>query len=393
MRLRHRSGRIVHLGCDLDLPPARDLGTLIAQLDTYANAVRARLDVATLGIGLWLPPALAALLAGNGRARIRLRAVLDAHGLEVVTLNGVRYDDNPTTQRDQPDWSDPARLEYTLDLARILVDLLPDDTVRGAVSTLGLGRRDQWDADRERSCARILGRLSSGLAEIAWQTGRAVRVGFQPAAGHVLDSAGQTPAALANADKDRLGVCLDLADLACSWQDPADAITRLADAGLSVVQARIAAALEAADPDTAADALSAYLDEGHPYPVTTPDGTYFDDLPQALAAALPGPWRIRCPAPLHTAPAAALAATTEVWRTAVRQLMAGDTPGTEFLDVGAAGTWPPGRSTDVTVDAGQRHGWPTDPVTHADAIAAEYSYAHAELTGRGLSPPTTARAA
>ncbi|BFU46339.1 sugar phosphate isomerase/epimerase family protein [Krasilnikovia sp. MM14-A1004] len=389
MRLRHRSGRIVHLACDLDLPPARDLATLIAQLDTYANAVRARLEVDTLGLGLWLPPSLAALLAGNGRARIRLRAELDARGLEVVTLNGVQYDDELITRSSQPDWSDPARLEYTLDLARILVDLLPDDTVRGAVSTLGLGRSDTWDAERERSCARILGRLSSGLAEIAWQTGRAVRVGFQPAPGHVLGNAEQTATALARTDKDRLGICLDLADLACSWQDPADALTRLADAGLSIVQARIAAALEAADPDKAADALQVRLDDDRQYPVTNPDGAHFDDLPRAFAAAAPGPWRIRCPAPLRTAARSSLTATTEVWRTAVRHLMAGDTPGTEFIDV-ATGAWHPIRSA---ADAGQPRGWSADPVAQADAIAAEYSYAHAELTGRGLSPPTTARAA
>ncbi len=42
-----------------------------------------------------------------------------------------------------------------------------------------------------------MGRLSAGLAEVAWQTGRAVRVGFQPEPGHVLDATDQAVAALA----------------------------------------------------------------------------------------------------------------------------------------------------------------------------------------------------
>ncbi|GAB1645701.1 xylose isomerase [Krasilnikovia sp. MM14-A1259] len=393
MRLRHRSGRIVHLGCGLDLPPARDLTTLIAQLDVYAGAVRARLEVDTLGVSLWLSPALASALAGNGRARLRLRAALDARRLEIVTLSGVRYADDPYTLRSQPDWSSTARLDYTLDLARVLVDLLPDDTVRGAVTTLGLGRREEWDSEREKSCARILPRLSSGLAEVAWQTGRAVRVGFQPAPGHVLDTAERTATALADIDKDRLGVSLDLANLACTWQDPADALARLAGAGLSIVQAQVTAAVEATDPAAAADALGAYLDEARPCPVTTRGGDFFEDLPEAFAAAPPGPWRVRCPAPLHADPAPPLTATTEVWRAAVRHLLAGDTPATEFIDVATDApdiSRPPGAPIDIATPRWTR---PTDPAARADSVAADYSYVHAELTGRGLTPPAPAQAA
>src|SRR4051812_44350606 len=213
MRLRHRSGRIVHLSHGTNVRPGQDLPSVVEQLDTYAAAVRARLGVDTLGVSLWLPPALAAALAVDGRARTRLRGELDARGLEVVTLSGVPYAEgggeaSSETSRHVPDWSDPARLEYTLDLARILVDLLPDDAVRGAVSTMGVGVRDGWDAAREKACTRLLGRLSAGLAEVAWQTGRAVRVGFQPEPGCVLDSVESTLAVLSRVDRDRVGVCL-----------------------------------------------------------------------------------------------------------------------------------------------------------------------------------------
>jgi sugar phosphate isomerase/epimerase len=374
MRLRHHSGRIVHLSYGTNVRPARDLQALVDQLDTYASAIRVRLGVDTLGVSLWLPPTLAAALAVDGRARTRLRAELDARGLEVVTLSGVPYaeggDEGSATARYLPDWSSPARLEYTLDLARILVDLLPEDAVRGAVTTLGIGRRAGWDAAKEKSCARVLGRLSRGLAEVAWQTGRAVRVGFQPEPGCIMDDTASTIAALARVDKDRIGVCLDLANLACTWQEPAQVLDELARAGVPVIRVQVAAALEAGNPVQAAEGLRGYVEADHLHQVTTPGGGYVDDLAQALGEFPPGPWRVRYHLPLRATPAAPLAATTEVWRSALGHLMGGDGPSTEYLDVESE----------------------LRPVA-AEGIAAELTYVRDELAGLGLSPPARAWAA
>jgi sugar phosphate isomerase/epimerase len=365
MRLRHHSGRIVHLSHGVDTRAARDLKTLIDQLDTYASATRARLGVDLLGVSLALPPTLAAALAVDGRARTRLRAELDARGLEVVTLSGVSYAEGGGET--EPDWSDPARLEYTLDLARVLVDLLPDDAVRGAVTTLGLGRRAGWTEAKEKSAERLLRRLSGGLADLAWTTGRAVRVGFRPEPGAVLDSSADIVAALAAVDRDRIGVSLDLTSLACTWEHPADALDRLATAGVPVIRAELAAAIEVPRPVDAAEALRPYVEPGHRHPVTNPAGAYVDDLPEALRDLPPGPWRVDYPVPLHLAPAPPLVPTTEIWRAALRRLMDGPQPGTEYLDVHGRG----------------------DP---ADT-AAELAYARRELGDLGLSPPAAARAA
>ncbi|OJF13787.1 hypothetical protein [Couchioplanes caeruleus] len=344
MRLRHHSGRVVHLSHGTDPRPARTLSDIVERLDAYA-AVRAGHDVHTLGVSLWLPPALAAALAIDGRSRTRLRAELDARRLEVVTLNGIacaedgaegtRHDAGVEQDGDagQPDWSSPARLEYTLDLARILVDLLPDDAVRGAVSTIGLGRREGWDEDKEKACSRILGRLSGGLAEVAWQTGRAVRVGFRPEPGAVLDGSASVAAAFARVDKDRLGVALDLAHLACTWEDPAAYLDRLTGAGVPVIHVEAATAVEVADPVAAAETLRRYVDDGRPHAVTTPDGGYVADVAQALREFPPGPWRVLRRVPWGSEPPAPLTATTGIWRSGLRQLLAGAVPGTEYLDI------------------------------------------------------------
>jgi sugar phosphate isomerase/epimerase len=246
MRLRHPTGRIVHLGYEITPRPARRVAQVIAQLDTYA-AVRTMIGADSLGVSLWLPPALAAALATGARIRTRLRAELDARRLEVVTLSGLSFDEengSPFAEGggEQLFWDEPARREYTLDLARVLVDLLPDETVRGAVNTIGLAPKDHWDEETAKTGTGILRRLSGGLADIAWQTGRAVRVGFHTAAGYAVDSPEETVAALARIDKDRLGVRLDLGHVTRTWDDPVAGLEMLTDAGLSIIEVRLTAA-------------------------------------------------------------------------------------------------------------------------------------------------------
>jgi len=247
MRLRHPNGRTVRLGYEITPRPARRVSEVVAQLDTYA-AVRTMIGADSLGVSLWLPPALAAALATGGRIRTRLRAELDARRLEVVTLSGLSFDEETGSpfvegggESAQPGWDDPARREYTLDLARVLVDLLPDDAVRGVFGSIGLARPGHWDEETAKTGAGILRRLSGGLADIAWQTGRAVRVGFHTASGYVLGSPEETVAALARIDKDRLGVRLDLDHVTRTWDDPVAGLETVTDAGLSVIEVRLTA--------------------------------------------------------------------------------------------------------------------------------------------------------
>jgi sugar phosphate isomerase/epimerase len=374
MRLRHPTGRHIVLSVRIPAPAFRDLPGLAAHLDAYA-AVREQAGADALGVELALPPELAAALAVDSRGRARLRAELDARGLEVVTLDGIRYGDA------EPDWSSVERLDHTLDLARILVDLMPEDTVRGSISTVGLGRREPaWTAAQEKENARILGRLSAGLAEIAWHTGKAVRVGFRPEPGCLVDSTRAAVTRLGRVDHDRLGVGLDLAELACAWEDPAQALARLAAAGLSVVTVRLAAAVEVPDPAAAAGALRGYAQRGR-HRATTPGG-YAGDLGEALRDLPPGPWRVRYPVPLHVASPAPLAATTAVWRAAARELFArGGAPGCDHLTVAAGirDVPPPGERPTPLAD-GER------PTPLADAVAAELAYARKELIALGLAP-------
>ena len=367
MRLRHRSGRSLHLSYCTNVHPAEDLPGILEQLDAFALPVRERLGADVLGLGLWLAAPAAAALAADAGARRRLRAGLDARGLEVVTLNGFPYQafQAPVVKHAvyHPDWTTGERLDYTLDLARVLVDLLPDDVDRGSISTLPLAWRDPWRPGQHDAALRMLDRLAAGLADIGRQSGRTVRVGFEPEPGCVVETTAQAAALLPAVDTDRLGVCLDLAHLACAWEEPAAALNRLAQAGLPVVKVQVSAALEVTDPVAARPVLEQYAEPRFLHQTRSAAGPDADDLDLALARNLPGPWRVHFHVPLHVAPAAPLSSTTGVIEAALRDLMTADEPWCDHLDVETY-TW------DV-LPAGRR---PAGPAELADGIAGELAW-------------------
>ncbi|MFI6782123.1 metabolite traffic protein EboE [Micromonospora sp. NPDC050276] len=392
MRLRHAGGETVHLGYCTNVHPAEDLAGILGQLDTYAVPVREALGSDLLGLGLWLAAPVAAELAADPTLRRRLRTELDARGLEVVTLNGFPYAafQAPVVKQDvyHPDWTTEQRLTYTLDLARVLADLLPGDAARGSISTLPLAWRQPWDTDRADAARRRLDQLAAGLAEVQRDTGREVRVAFEPEPGCVVESSGQAAALLSGMDTERLGVCLDLAHLACAWEEPTEALHRLRAAGLPVVKVQVSAAVEAADPDGGADALRRWVEPrflhqtrgaGCAGLADPADPAYAaDDLDEALDRALPGPWRVHYHVPLHAPPEEPLGSTLPVLRAALRALFDGPTAGCDHLDVETY-TW-------GVLPAARRPG--TDAEL-AGGIAAELAFARDELVGLGLTPENT----
>ena len=378
MRLRHADGTTVHLGYCTNVHPAEDLAGIVAQFDTYAVPVRERLGVPVLGLGLWLAAPVAAGLAADPAAADRLRAELSTRGLEVVTLNGFPYQafQAPVVKHAvyYPDWSEPERLRYTLDLAEVLARLLPDDAVRGSISTLPLAWRTPWDADTRRRCRTALGALAVGLAEVTRRSGRTVRVAFEPEPGCAVESTAQAAGLLSGVDTERLGVCLDLAHLACAWEEPREALARLDAAGVPVVKVQVSAALESADPRADAPVLGGYVEPRFLHQTRSPGGLATDDLDEALATGDGGPWRVHYHVPLHAAPLPPLRATTGVLTEALTAIVGGPSARCDHLDVETY-TWgvlPPERR-------------PSTPEELAHGIAAELAYARDLLTTLGLT--------
>jgi sugar phosphate isomerase/epimerase len=358
----------MHLSYCTNVHPAEDVAGIIDQLDTYAVPIRQRLGSATLGLGLWLAAPAAAELAGSGQTRRRLRRELDARGLEVVTLNGFPYESfqAPVVKHAvyRPDWTSAERLDYTLDCARVLADLLPDSATYGSVSSLPLAWRSPWDPARAAAAAKHLDALAAGLEHLATSTGRIVRVGFEPEPGCLIEDTAQAADLLAGTDSRWLGVCLDLAHLACAWEEPSSALERLRSAGIPVVKVQMSAALQADDPVAAAEVLRTYVEPRFLHQTRSALGPAADDLDAALDRGLPGPWRIHYHVPLHAAPAAPLTSTVPVLRAAVHELLTAPGIRCEHFDVETY-TW-------GVLPPDQR---PADAAGLADGIAAELAFA------------------
>lgn len=320
------------IGYCTNVHPAEDLPGVLAQLDRYAEPVRRLVGVDVLGLGLWLPAALAGELAASRELRTKLRAELDARGLAVYTLNAFPYggfhDEVVKHSVYRPEWTDAARLRYTVDCATVLADLLTDSATYGSISTLPLAWRTPWGEADDETATAALTELTGVLDGMAAASGRPIRLAVEPEPGCVLDTVADAVSWLApRVDPRYVGLCLDTCHLAVSFADPADTVASIYAAGLEVVKVQASAALQVEEPggEAARAALVDFTEPRYLHQVRerTPTGTVLaaDDLPEALTE-LPGqdPWRVHFHVPLHARPAAPLSATTDVLRTALTAL-------------------------------------------------------------------------
>ncbi|MDI3389861.1 metabolite traffic protein EboE [Streptomyces sp. B-S-A8] len=385
MRFSHPDGSTVHLAYCTNVHPAETLDGVLAQLAGYCEPVRRRLGTERLGIGLWLARDAVRDLGADPAALRRLRTELDRLGLEVVTLNGFPYQGFGAQQVKyrvyRPDWTEPQRLEYTSDLARLLAQLLPPDVTEGTVSTLPLAWRTGFDEAAAAAAHTALTELTRRLDLLEWETGRSIRVAVEPEPGCVIETTTDALAPLGALPGHRIGLCLDTCHLATSFEEPSAALADLERAGVEVVKVQLSAALHAGDPrDPAVRSALAAFDEPRflHQTRTRTDGMLHgtDDLGQALApGALPdnAPWRAHFHVPLHAPPAPPLASTLDVLGETLAQLVGGTTARSRHFEVETY-TW-------QALPAAAR---PTTDAQLADGIAAELSLVRDLLTGLGL---------
>lgn len=385
MRFQHPDGSTVHLAYCTNVHPAETFDGVVAQLTAYCEPVRRRLDVERLGIGLWLARDAVRTMSADPAALHRLRTELDRRGLEVVTLNGFPYQgfgaEEVKYRVYQPDWTDPERLEYTVDLARLLAHLLPLDVTEGTISTLPLAWRTDFDETAAESAYGALTGVARQLDELEEASGRSIRLALEPEPGCAVETTADALAPLAALPGHRIGLCLDTCHFATSFEEPAVALADLERAGITVPKVQLSAALHAENPrDPAVRSALAAFDEPRFLHQTRAraDGILHgtDDLGQALAGnALPDtvPWRAHFHVPLHSPPAPPLTSTLDVLRELLAALVGGPVPRSRHLEVETY-TW-------QVLPAEMR---PAGDTPLADGIAAELSLARGLLTDLGL---------
>jgi sugar phosphate isomerase/epimerase len=361
--------------------PAPDLAGILAQLDRYAVRVREALEVDTLPLGLWLPAPVARGLAEDRTARQDFRAELTARGLTVSTLNAFPYGDFHDEVVKHavyfPTWSDRRRLQYTMDCATVLADLLPDSATYGSISTLPLSWREPWTLRDEGSAVAALTELTRFLHTESGRHGRAIRLAVEPEPGCVLEMTGQAAAWLnsyssPNAGASRIGLGFDTCHLAVQFEEPADAFETLWRAGVDVVKAQLSAAPQLVDPSdmSARRRLADLGDPKYLRQVREWCGPGVDDVEQAYQLSGHAAWRMHAHVPAHCALSAPLSGTNGVLEDCLTRLVGGGQPLTHHLE-------------------SETYAWTRKPRTTealAKKIAKELAWLRDRLTRLGLDP-------
>ena len=332
MRLSGHPG--MHLTYCLNVHPGETWAENIEAIRTQARAVKAAVAPgAPFGLGLRLGRAAAETLLDTGR-RAAFRDLLAAEGMYVFTINGFPYGAFHGTRVKEavyrPDWRAPERLAYTLMLAEILADLLPEG-VRGSISTVPGAYREEAARDADRAAiAGALGRVAVALDRLAGERGRELCLGLEPEPDCLIETTGEMIAFMDRDMRDhalpvlrretgggaargeailrrRIGLCLDTCHLAMQFEDPSEGLRRARAAGVEVCKVQLSAALTARVPPVTAARLAAFDDDVYLHQVRIRAGgrvRRFADLRPALTAAAradgtSAEWRIHCHVPLY----------------------------------------------------------------------------------------------
>ena len=329
-----------HLAYCTNIHPAETWADTRHALATHTLAVRDLLRAsghlagdAPFAIGLRLSASAAAgLLAGDELARFR--DWLEETGTYVFTINGFPYGDFHGTRVKervfQPDWTDPARLDYTKNLFRILAAIAPADA-GASVSTLP-GSFKAFGADESRIRANLI-ELAGFLDALSDSSGHDFHLGMEPEPlGHFENSVEtvaffdrlRQQAPDAGSINRRIGVNYDACHFALQYESAASALDLLTMAGIRLSKIHLSSALAFSPADPSALAAIRAFDEPtyfHQVLLRAADGeiTRFRDLPDFLTAMDAGRLdpvrfdeaRVHFHIPLDTEPAAPLRSTRD----------------------------------------------------------------------------------
>ena len=304
-------------------------------VERFVPEVKARFSPdQPMGLSLRISNASAEHLLQHSEEIDWLRAFQAERGLYVYTVNAFPY--GPFKGQEvkeavyEPDWSTPARTQYTMNVARILAMVVPDG-VEPTIQTAPLAFKPKVvdDAYVATFSDNVL-RVVAFLMELEGETGVRVKLALEPepycyletidetidffvermftgqAAIRVAELSGQPVSEAIQGIRRHLGVVFDICHQSVEFEDIADDLRRLVDAGIPIYKLQEASALNMRMVDDAIVAeLKRYADTIYLSQTTElRDGaiTRYLNLEDAIAAyeADPGPrsWRTHFHVPI-----------------------------------------------------------------------------------------------
>ena len=261
-----------HLTYSTLVHPADDWEQLWHSIVTYLPKVKARIAPGqSFGVCLRLSANSARTLAGSTAERDKLRKFLDDNDMYVYTANAFPYGAFKGTvvkeQVYEPDWRSEERTRYTMNVADILANLcLPH--ISPSIQTAPLGFKPRVTGnDVVASYTDHVLRVVAHLVALKARTGRTVTLALEPepfcflettdetvdyftdhlycgAAAETLGRLARLPISEAHvALRRHLGVVFDICHQAVEYENIAEALQKLVDAGIPIFKLQEAAAL------------------------------------------------------------------------------------------------------------------------------------------------------
>jgi len=329
-------GGLGHLTYSTLVHPADTWEDLWESLTTYLPRVKARVAPdEPFGVSMRLSAATAATLARERpEEREQLKRFFAENDMYLYTANAFPYGPfkGRIVKEDvyEPDWRSEERLTYTIDVADVLADLAPEG-VDPSIQTSPLGfKPNVTGPDVVAAYGAHVLEVAAHLVELERRTGRTVTLAIEPEPycflettdetvayfrDHLYSSAAATrlaelariPVSEAHvALRRHVGIVFDICHQAVEYEDIAESLQSLVDAGIPVFKLQEAAAIQAREvTQEVVDALRPYARTIYltqTYERRNGRLTRYLNLDDALAAwdADPGPreWRVHIHVPV-----------------------------------------------------------------------------------------------
>jgi sugar phosphate isomerase/epimerase len=257
----------------------------------------------------------AALDLSKSETREEAKDFFREHEVYPFTINGFPYGNFHTGRVKEkvyaPDWQTTERRDYTIRLADILADFLPEK-IEGSISTVPCSFK-AWitSAAQVETMTQMLCDCVAHLAELRQRTGREIHLGLEPEPSCFLETTDETisffknyaftfgrdylakklqrtPQQAEEMIRRHLGVCFDTCHVALQFEDLTKSLRRYEREGIRVSKIQISNALAAAPTYDALLALEAFQDTVYLHQVKgrEENGVVHSwvDLPEALSA-------------------------------------------------------------------------------------------------------------
>ena len=316
------------IGYCANVHPGTTLEQVKDNLEQYSAKIRQTFSPQRdMGIGLWLSATVLEQLSSPQEVE-NFRRYMQERGLVPFTFNGFPYGNfhQAVVKHNVylPTWAETTRLDYTVQLAKLQIELLPSAQT-STISTVPIGWPTGDDAAVKTAAAENFRECVRQLAEIEASSGHHVRVAIEPEPGCLLDTAEDvaeyfTRYLLTGTDKvdetilRHLTVCHDVCHSAVMFESQQHAIELYRQQGISIGKVQVSSAVEVdfsqLDAEERQQAFAQlqefnepkYLHQTCIRAADNPEVEFFEDLSLAIDAVSTttphGIWRVHFHVPI-----------------------------------------------------------------------------------------------